>query len=362
MTTAPGAGPADEPTRLREIVARVFAGQAGWTETLGGPGSAVTLTAGADAQDDCAVLHMDGPLDIVVGSDYVRGARFYLFEEGLLDEYDVGWYLTAANFSDVAAMGAAPVALLSVVRYPKDMPDETFKRVLEGIRDGCHAVGALNVGGDIGGAERLILSATALGALPSGKALLRSGATEGEIVCVTGPTGTAGAALAYFRSVTGRGTLPEEDEAALLRPWRRAAARCAAGRVLAESGVVTACIDTSDGLKGALEGIAQSSAVGIRIRRSALPVPPVVTRVAAVTGDDEVALVFGDSVDFELLFTLPAPDEARLRAAFADASMSFHTIGRVVEQAEGLTLEQGGGQLVELPGTAWRHVEPVTGA
>lgn len=56
----------------------------------------------------------------------MRGPKFRLFEAGYLDEYDLGYYLAAANFSDIAAMGATPIGLLTVVRYPPDMSDDVF--------------------------------------------------------------------------------------------------------------------------------------------------------------------------------------------------------------------------------------------
>jgi selenophosphate synthase len=68
-----------------------------------------------------------------------------------------------ANLSDIAAMGALPIALLTVVRYPRSLPDDDFTALMEGIRDACRQVGTPNVGGDIGSAERIILSASALG-------------------------------------------------------------------------------------------------------------------------------------------------------------------------------------------------------
>src|SRR5205823_3775557 len=127
------------------------------------------------------------------GSDYVRGSKFTLFELGHLSHYDLGYYLAIANFSDIAAMGAKPLALLSVVRYPPEMADSDFDLVLQGIADGAQACSAANVGGDIGEAERLMLSATALGVCAPGRALLRSGAKAGDVLCLTGEVGTAGA-------------------------------------------------------------------------------------------------------------------------------------------------------------------------
>lgn len=347
--------PSDEPARLAGTIRPLFSLQSGWSFLLGDH-PAVTVIAGVDAQDDCAVLRVHEPLDLVVGSDYVRGAKFYLYERGLLDEFDLGVYLAAANFSDVAAMGALPAALLSVVRYPPDMTDDRFNAVMRGIAAGCSANNALNVGGDIGTAERLILSGSALGIVPRGRSLLRSGAQHGDLVCTTGPTGMAGSALAYFRSVDNNDrSLSQQERDALLRPWRRARAKTVEGRILSASGRVTACIDTSDGLKGALHGIAHASHVGVEIDANVLPVAPLVRRVAEVLGLSVLDLVLGDSVDFELAFTVGASDLQGVRHQFEGAGIGFHVVGKVTSEHEGLTLRLGDGTIQPLPGLPWRN-------
>lgn len=348
--------PKDEAVRLRDVISTLLQGQAGWAAALDREAS-VSVVAGAEAQDDCAVLHVHSPLDVVIGSDYVRGSKFFLYEQGLLDEYDIGWYLAAANISDVAAMGALPVALLSVIRYPSDMTDLAFEAVVAGIADSCANVGALPVGGDIGTAERLFLSASAVGVVEPGGALMRSGARPGDLVCVTGPTGTAGSALAYFRAkAQGGPSLRPEAEERLLRPWRRAQARTGEGRVLQRSGVVTSCIDTSDGLRGALEGLAASSRVGLDVDAASLPVPTAVLEVADLLGRPADGLVLGDSVDFELAFTVRPADFDALTADLSTADCGPPmVVGAVTQDAGTLAYVRARGQREGLPGEPWRN-------
>lgn len=339
----------DEPTRIAETIVPLFARQTGEFVPVSSPdGSRVDLTTGADDQDDCAVFRLAGSHDLVVGSDYIRGPKFRLYEMGHLDEYDLGYYLVAANLSDIAAMGAKPIGLLSVVRYPSEMDDALFGSVMAGIRDACAAFGCHNVGGDIGGAERLILSASALGVCPAGRALLRSGAKPGDVVCLTAPTGPAGAAMAYLRS-------DASDEAIdrllppMLAHWKRPVARIGEGLALGASGVVTSCQDTSDGLKATLLSIADLSGVGITVDERAVPVLAGVAAVADHVGVEPLSLVMGDSVDFELVFTVP-PDQADDLAE----SLGFHRIGVVTEEPEVVLLAEDGTRSA-LPGKAWRH-------
>jgi thiamine-monophosphate kinase len=345
----------DEPTRLENTIMTIFSGQTSRYRTrTASPSGRVCLTAGADTQDDCAVFSFRGDQQLVVGSDYVRGPKFRLYEYGLLTEYDLGYYLAAANFSDVAAMGAHPIGLLSVIRYPPAMTDFAFGQVVQGIHDACETFGAPNVGGDIGGAERLILSATALGVCRPGGALLRRGAKAGELVCLTGPTGTAGAATAYFRAQDTSEDVEARYRDELLASWARPGARTAAGIAMGESGLVTSCQDTSDGLKATLECVAGASGVGITVFEDQLRIPPAVRTVCTHLALDPLSVVMGDSVDFELLFTVPPDRQDQLRRLFDEAGAEFHPIG-VTTSEMSVHLETSSGQRLPLPGKPWRH-------
>lgn len=344
----------DEPTRLANIVSRMFSGQSGWTRELQDQAK-VELLAGVDSQDDCAVFRIDGPMEMVLGSDYVRGPKFQLYESGYLSNYDIGYYLATANFSDIAAMGALPIALLSVIRYPRSLPDTDFMVVMEGIRDACQEAGALNVGGDIGSAERIILSAAAVGIVEREGSLLRSGARPGDRLCVTGPTGIAASAQRYFGNFdTGPTKLPVEKEDLLISVWRRPRALVQHGRCLSTSGVVTSCQDTSDGLKAGVQSLAAASGVGFVVEESALPVADIVAEVAAVTEGEVIPIILGDSVDFQLVFTVPAESVSALSKVFVDAGLRFFDIGYATESKE-VALRHADGSVEDLPGVPWRH-------
>lgn len=346
----------DEPTRVDRMVSGLLGDQRGWTARLEN-GYQVELAVGANGKDDCAIFSLDGSADLVIGSDYVRGSKFMLYELGYLDNYDIGYYLAAANLSDIAAMGALPIGLVSVIRYPSDLPDSEFAQIISGIRDACAAVGIHDVGGDIGTAERIILSATATGIVEPGRALLRSGAKAGDALYVSGTTGLAAAAMVYFAGKKDKGWgLAADDETVLLDAWRRVDPHVRLGRELVKGAVATSCQDTSDGLRATIEQISAASGVGFEVDLAAVPIHPVVARVAALTGADELALVFGASVDFRLLFT------ARVDA---DPDLSeFADVFRIGVAVEGGTcaLRRPDGELTALPGIPWRHqADPLAG-
>ncbi|MBW0273066.1 hypothetical protein ATM97_23565 [Nocardia sp. MH4] len=304
-------------------------------------------------QDDCAAFQISGEQTIVFGSDYVRGTKFSLYELGLLSNYDIGWYLAGANLSDVAAMGAAPLGLVSVVRYPKDMQDAEFEELMRGIRDGCRAAGTENVGGDIGTAERVILSGAAMGTVEPENLLTRSGASPGQVVVLTGMTGLAGAAMKYFTRTTLVPSLSSSHLEVLLHPWRRVAPRFAHGRIFAQSSGVTACVDTSDGLTGALQALCAGSNVGIDVDIDRIPVSDSVAAAAKVLAVPVHDLVFGDSVDFELVAAVDKSAVESLISEIAAAGLELFIIGEITSGPELAGVRDG--TRSQLPGEPWRH-------
>lgn len=316
-------------------------------------GASVKLAASASARDDCAVLTLPG-MDLVVGSDYVRGAGFSMYEHGQMSYYDVGYYLVIANISDVAAMGSRPAGVLVVVRYPQDLPDTAFDDIMRGANEAARRYGTRIIGGDTGTADQLYLSGTALGVSEPGTVLMRSGAQPGDHLFVSGETGIAEAARRYFEHVADGGArLAADVEHALGESWRRPRADVNLGLRLASSGVVTSCQDTSDGLKATINQIAEASGVGFDIEADNVRVSPLVEQVAGVTGRAVEDLVFGGSVDFRLLFTVngSASTVTDFLTLFSDA---IH-IGSATASGETRLLERDR-SASELPGVPWRHV------
>lgn len=345
----------DEPTRIGHLVQRYFLGQSGAQIAIESLAD-VVLTDGADKGDDCTVFEIQRPVTLVAGSDYVRGPKFILYEIGLLSNYDIGYYVVVANLSDIAAMGATPIGVLTVVRYPGDLTDNSFNEIMDGIHQACTDHGTLNIGGDIGNAERIILSGSALGVCRPGTVLRRSGARPGDVLCVTGPCGLLGAAVAYFpKRETNGWSLVEATETALLQSWRRPRARIAEGRLLAESGSCTACQDTSDGLKATIAQLSTASHVGFDIYAQEVPIDPAVRAVADLMQVDALTLAMSASSDFQLAFTL-APERVEACAReFRARGLSFVPIGVATEHEQGVRLLTQDGSASSLPGVEWRH-------
>jgi thiamine-monophosphate kinase len=345
----------DEPSRVAQLVETFFTGQSGSVVSTGELPT-VVLAAGADKGDDCAVYDISGPVTLVAGSDYVRGPKFALYELGILTEFDIGYYLVAANLSDIAAMGALPIGMLTVVRYPKELDDAEFIDLMAGIHQACTDHATLNVGGDIGNAERIILSGSAIGICERGKTLSRATAQPGDLLCVTGSCGVLGAAVAYFPKRDQNGwSLDDTVERALLEGWRRPRARIAEGRILSSRGYGTSCQDTSDGLKATIEQIAVASGVGFEVFADAIMVPPGVAEVARLMGVDPLTLSLSASSDFQLAFTIRPSELEDCSGEFAKFGLEMRVIGSACSAEKGVSLVDSNGERAPLPGVAWRH-------
>ena len=259
--------------------------------------------------DDAAVIGKD----TVVTTDVVTFDRH--FPAGMSYE-QFGWYAAAVNFSDLAAMGARPIAFLSALALPEDLEAQAAYDIMSGIDQCCEFCGTGIAGGDTKFGPGIV-AGTAIGSMDGRKPMTRSGAVPGDIVAVTGPLGSPAAG---FISIDEGLELPEARQA-LYVPIPRVEE----GVAMASTGVVSSCMDLSDGLGTALNTICRSSGVGIDIERSFLPVGDGVQEAADASGRSVNDLLLYWGGEYELLFTA---DKDRLRKLY-DAEVGFHIIGIV---------------------------------
>ncbi|MER6815559.1 AIR synthase-related protein [Spirillospora sp. NPDC000708] len=148
--------------------------------------------------------------------------------------------------------------------------------------------------------------------------------------------------------------LPPTKEEALISAWRHPQALVRQGRCLSTSGVVTSCQDTSDGLKAGVQSLAAASGVGFVVEEGALPVAGIVAEVAQLTQGHLTSVILGDSVDFQLVFTVAEEGASRLSKIFAEAGLQLFDIGYATEELQ-VRLRRTDGRKEELPGVPWRH-------
>lgn len=245
----------------------------------------------------------------------------------------IGHKALAAALSDLAAMGAVAGEAYAQLGLPEDVSEAECLAIADGMAGVAREHGVAMLGGDISRSPVLLLAVTAVGHAPSPRELVRrSGASEGDMLCVTGQLGGAAAGLALLEQpglAEGiNGALADELRLRQLRPE----ARLRAGWALAEAGA-TAMIDLSDGLAGDVRHLAELSDVRIEIEASAIPIQPGVGEVAEAAGLDAVHLAAGGGEDYELLATLPDAVFDAAAAAVAADGLALTRLGRVAAGA-----------------------------
>lgn len=279
--------------------------------------------------DDAAVLRIRTG-HVVVSTDLMVEGRHFRREWSTAE--DVGHRAAAQNLSDLNAMGGRATALTVGLAAPPELPAQWALDFATGFAAEAALVGAHVVGGDLTGADQLVIAVTVLGACTVSP-VLRSGAEPGDVVALCGRQGWAAGGLA----VLGRGF---RSPRALVQAYRRPEPPYDAGPVAAEAGA-TAMIDVSDGLVADAGHLAEESGVRIDLLTSAFQIPEPLHAVAAALGADPMGFVLGGGDDHSLLATFPSG---------AEVPSGWTIVGAVLE-GQGVTVD---GQDYDGP-VGWRH-------
>lgn len=290
--------------------------------------------------DDCALLAVPAGEQLAISTDtLVAGVHF----ADPCDPFLLGQRSLAVAVSDLAAMGATPIAFTLALTLPTVTADwlDAYARGLNTMAQRC---GVRLVGGDTTRGP-LSVTMTVFGRVPAGQALTRRGAQVGDVLCVGGELGNAAGALPL---VLGQRTAPVAIAEPLLAHYWSPVPQLALGQAL--RGKATSALDISDGLLADCGHIAKASAVGLLIDNEKLPLSAALVgflgenaaRVAAQSGGD----------DYVLAFTL-APEH--LPALLADG-WPIHVVGRVVA-GQGVTLLDAHGQDITPPTRGYQHFQ-----
>jgi len=291
--------------------------------------------------DDAALVDVPEGQSLVIAKDaLVAGVHF--FADDPADA--VAQKLLRVNLSDLAAMGAAPLAYLTVIAKPRGQEDAWLEGFVRGLARDQERFGLWLIGGDIVSTPGpLVLSCTILGLVERNRALRRSGARIGDLIWVSGTLGDAALGLRVIK-----GLAATEDEAFyLVERYRRPEPRLALGQRLL--GLARAAIDVSDGLLADLGHILEESKVGGRLEAELLPISTV---AHGLPGWQEAALGGGD--DYELVFTAAEEATASIEALGSELGLRLTTIGRIVAGG-GLEVVDAAGAPLVVEGHGWRH-------
>jgi thiamine-monophosphate kinase len=249
-------------------------------------GSGLSLGIG----DDCALLRLKPGEEAAVTTDLsIEGRHFRL---DLHPPESIGHRALARGLSDIAAMGARPVAAFLSLGAPSELTLPSLPKTpawIDGFLDGfltlAHKHKTPLAGGDLAQSQIAIADIVLIGAVPRRKAFLRSGAKPGDLLYVTGSLGGSSLGL---RQLGSPGISPGD-----LAPHLWPQPRIDQGLWLQRKHAASAAIDISDGISTDLHHLCEESGVSGEVQSSCLPIFPGASLEDALNGGE----------DYELLFT-----------------------------------------------------------
>jgi thiamine-monophosphate kinase len=302
--------------------------------------------------DDAAILAVPAGQQLVMSMDTLNESVHFLPDA---DPYLLGQRCLRVNLSDLAAMGADPLAFTLAISLPTASP-AWLAAFSAGLAEVAAEARCPLIGGDT---TRGPLSVTIQvhGTVPAGLAVLRSGANTGDRIYVTGTLGDAAAALWWQLSdarlaLTG---LNQTEQLQLTEAFYQPELRLAAGRAL--RGCASAALDLSDGLASDLGHILAASCctgvpVGADIWLDTLPLSPLFRRL--VPAEQQVQLALGGGDDYELCFCVADHRAAELEAALAALQVPCTQIGRITATG-GIFLLEKSGRRIHLTSSGYQH-------
>ena len=290
--------------------------------------------AGRGIGNDCAVLSLPRGHEALITTDFSLEDIHFRREWHPPDS--VGHRCLARGLSDIAAMGGIPRAAFLSLALPADLPQSWVDKFIAGLLKLAAQFSIPLAGGDTAQSPSGILAdIVVLGSVPTGQAILRSGAQPGDFLYVTGTLGSAVAALNQLRA--GKKLRPRSHPKHFYPE-----PRVAVGQFLRERKLAPAMIDISDGLSTDLGHICEESGTGAVVYAAALP--------AAAAGKDGLTLALHGGDEYELLFS--ARPEYRIPKQIAGVPVT--RIGEILSGKQ-MTLANADGQMQPLKPAGWEH-------
>ena len=285
--------------------------------------------------DDCAVIQPAGGDEVVVTTDLnIEGTHF---RRAWHPPGSIGHRTLARGLSDIAAMGAQPLACFLSLGLPGNIKQSWVDEFLSGFLELGQRFQCPLAGGDLADSGgKIVADIMVLGSVAKGKAILRAGARSGDIIYVTGALGGSAATLRELFAGGVKKLPPQRDHRRHFFPQPRVQV----GGILRQKKLPTAMIDISDGLSTDLGHICEESGVGAMLNQHLLPIASGASLEDALHGGE----------DYELLFT--APKSARVPVQIAGVPVT--EIGWITRE-RGIRITDLKGKPKRLAVRGWEH-------
>ena len=288
--------------------------------------------------DDCAIIPYNEKEDYVITTDLLIEDIHFLKHR--ITPEQLGHKSLAVNLSDIAAMGAEPVASFLSIGIPAETEVEFLDAFLEGYHKLSRKYNVQLLGGDTTKSKKyLTINVAVAGKCSKGNARLRSMAQSGEVVCVTGFLGDSAGGLEVLLN-----NLPEtEDNLRLISSHHLPEPQINEGLWLASHPETHAMIDVSDGISSDLMHILKASGKSAIVDLDKIPVSDTLRRTAYREGWNLDKLATSGGEDYVLLFTAEAGSFESLNAGYKKAFDRYLIqIGEITEGEPRINWIKGG--------------------
>lgn len=258
--------------------------------------------------DDGAVVSTPTDHELVITTDtMVEDIHFTIKSPPA----DLGYKLMACNLSDLAAMGATPKwATLNLTLAKID--EDWLQEFSQGLFDCADQFDVSLIGGDLTKGRQINAAIQLVGMAPTGTALTRKGAGEGDLIFVTGTIGLAAQATELlYQCNHDHSCLSLEQRKALYRFTPKVEIGTALRKI------ATSAIDISDGLLHEVNIICNTNQVGATLIVEDMP----------ITNDIDTHLALNGGEDYELLFTTKPDREQFIQEIAKQADCPITRIG-----------------------------------
>ncbi len=300
--------------------------------------------------DDAAVLKTDGKTHSLITSDtFVEGVHFDITYTPL---HHLGYKVVSTAISDIYAMNGKPTSVLINIAVPNRQSTQMIDDLYKGIYSAGFDYEVEVVGGDItANHSNMVITVTAYGEVDGKVVTYRSGAKQGDAICVTGDLGAAIAGLRilmrekkFWEEHGNEGSQPDLSEYEfVVKRQLVPAARKNLIDSLNEHGIVpTSMIDVTQGLVHEVSQIANASDLGAYLYQAAIPVAVETRHVADEMEEDVDRYALFGGEDLEIVFTLPEEEVEKFVEQFKD----FSVIGRMVPKEDGMKMQTAEGDVI----------------
>jgi thiamine-monophosphate kinase len=258
------------------------------------------------AGDDCATIQINDNTYICASTDRVP-SDLISFKLGIIDYFQLGYYLAVLNISDIYACGATPQGLLLNFAFPGEFGIDNLNSLLRGIKKACDDYECKILGGDLSDSVEMNLTATSIGICNKNKPIYRSKCAIDDIVYCSDFVGLTPTAFLYFLEAKGNGLfLSKAEEDVLKKQFTEPKARKSLSRSLLDINQkhMVTCMDNTDGIYQSLYELCCINTVSMELYSDKLPIHDVSYKVTELLGLNIFDVVLAAGADFQLVGTM----------------------------------------------------------